>query len=92
MGKMLFSGAVLFRKLGFLRRAMLEMIRSEQTHQPARRPMSSVVWDMFTGSAPYSDILMRSLKPQFFVPFLIHCAKAPFATHRHSPEAIGEAR
>jgi hypothetical protein len=27
--------------------------------------MSSVLWDVFTGSAPYKDVLVRSFHPGF---------------------------
>jgi hypothetical protein len=27
--------------------------------------MSSVLWDVFTGSAPYREILLRTLHPRF---------------------------
>lgn len=27
--------------------------------------MSSVLWDVFTGSAPYTSVLMRTLHPAF---------------------------
>ena len=30
-----------------------------------RRPMSGVLWDVFTGSAPYRDVLVRTMKPAF---------------------------
>jgi len=42
----------------------------EQQKAGSRRPMSMVLWDTFTGSAPYRDILMRTLHPAFFLRFL----------------------
>jgi hypothetical protein len=27
--------------------------------------MSTVLWDMFTGSAPYRDVFVRTLDPRF---------------------------
>ena len=32
--------------------------------------MSTVMWDMFTGSAPYRDVFMRTLRPAFLSRFL----------------------
>jgi CRP-like cAMP-binding protein len=46
------------------RRAMLRMITAEQ--KGGREPvMSTIVWDMFTGSAPYKEIFLRGLNPVF---------------------------
>ena len=37
----------------------------EQTKAGRRRDMSQVLWDMFTGSAPYREIVALSLHPRF---------------------------
>jgi hypothetical protein len=50
------------QKRAFAQRGMLRMVQREQRLEPARRLMSSVLWDMFTGSAPYADILRPLLK------------------------------
>ncbi len=53
-------------------RAMLRMIASEQ-HKPAsQQRMSAITWDIFTGSAPYKDILLRMFHPAFWSRFLWH--------------------
>jgi len=33
--------------------------------------MSTVLWDTFTGSAPYTDVFMRTLSPAFLYRFLL---------------------
>jgi flavin-dependent dehydrogenase len=76
LGTGLFMGAAVFRKLGFLRRAMLQKIRKEQKSRTRRPVLSMVMWDMFTGSASYRDILFRSLTPLFLLPLLGGCLKA----------------
>jgi hypothetical protein len=35
----------------------------EQQMVSEKRRMSSILWDTFTGSAPYKDILKRGLNP-----------------------------
>jgi flavin-dependent dehydrogenase len=64
-GQVAFLLTRLARKLRPLRHAMLRMAAREQ-HQPgARRAMSRVLWDIFSGSAPYADIFARMLAPAF---------------------------
>lgn len=76
IGKVLFLGTALFRKRGFLSRAMVEMTRKEQNSQSRRLAMSTVLWDMFSGSAPYRDVFLRSLTPGFLLPFSVQCLNA----------------
>ena len=64
-------GAVLFtcseqQKRPFIQRGMLRMVEREQRSLPEQRPISSVLWDMFTGSAPYADILRRFMAPRLW--------------------------
>ncbi|MEO5919066.1 MAG: cyclic nucleotide-binding domain-containing protein [Candidatus Limnocylindrales bacterium] len=50
------------QRLKILRRAIVSITRDEQLH--GRRPrLSGVLWDIFSGSAPYSDIFRRMLDP-----------------------------
>jgi flavin-dependent dehydrogenase len=50
------------QRLRILRRAILAITGDEQRH--GRRPrLSGVLWDIFSGSAPYSDIFRRMLDP-----------------------------
>jgi hypothetical protein len=81
LGKLMFSGATLFRKLGFLSRAMVQTTRNEQRSESSGFAMSTVLWDMFTGSAAYRDVFLRSMKPDFVFPFAIESVKALFRVH-----------
>ena len=76
IGKTIFLGSIFFRKLRFLRRAMLHMIEREQNSPSERRAMSTVMWNTFTGSASYRDIMIRSLMPDFVFPFAFESLKA----------------
>ena len=66
-GKVIFSVTNLIQHTRFARRAILRMTASEQEKAGKNRRMSMVLWDMFTGSAPYKDIFIRTLNPLFLM-------------------------
>ncbi len=51
--------------LGPLLRGVLRMASAEQRAPGVARRMSIVLWDMFTGSAPYREVFFRTLDPRF---------------------------
>jgi hypothetical protein len=54
------------QRLRIMRRAIIAIARDEQAH--GRRPrLSGVLWDIFSGSAPYSDIFRRMFDPMLIV-------------------------
>jgi flavin-dependent dehydrogenase len=65
IANVIFGATTLVRKLPFLQAGVLRMTTREQAGTSADRPMSSVLWDVFTGSAPYREILLRTLRPRF---------------------------
>ena len=65
MGKFVFFVTRQIQKRRFTRRAILRMTAHEQTASPLERRLSMVLWDTFTGSAPYREILLRTVAPQF---------------------------
>jgi flavin-dependent dehydrogenase len=65
IAKVIFAVTTLIQKLRFVRRGVLRMTAGEQAGAGPDRPMSSVLWDVFTGSAPYKEILLRTLHPSF---------------------------
>jgi hypothetical protein len=65
IGKWVFKFVPLMHRSRILRRGILRMVRAEQDRPGGARPMSMVLWDMFTGSAPYRDVLRRTLHPSF---------------------------
>lgn len=75
IGKALFLGSSFFRRLSIPRAAMLRLIEKEQALPSSRRAMSTVMWNIFTGSASYRTILLRSLMPDFMFPFAAACLK-----------------
>lgn len=67
VGKFIFWVVGYIQKLRFAREAMLRMIVSETDKPGALRRMSTVQWDMYTGSSSYNDILRRILHPAFIL-------------------------
>jgi flavin-dependent dehydrogenase len=65
IGRLIFAVCHLIQKLRFSRRAVHRMTFLEQKTPNSRRLMSSVLWDVFTGSAPYREVLIRTLHPAF---------------------------
>ena len=62
---MIFSGSHLFQKWRFSRRAILRMTTREQQRDADGRHMSSILWDVFSGSAPYREVMARAFHPGF---------------------------
>lgn len=47
-------------------RATLRMVAGEQGKPAGQRWMSEIIWDVFTGSAPYREVLWRMFNPAFW--------------------------
>jgi flavin-dependent dehydrogenase len=65
IGRVIFMTTTVLKRLRFSRRAILRMTRREQEQNGGTRHMSSVLWNMFTGSAPYREIFLATLHPAF---------------------------
>jgi flavin-dependent dehydrogenase len=65
MGKVVFGFGGLVQKARFARRGVLRMTANEQARAGGQRRMSEVLWDLFSGSAPYTDVLLRTLHPAY---------------------------
>jgi flavin-dependent dehydrogenase len=65
IGKVIFLVTRLIQSSRFARRAVLRMTKKEQSRLDVERRMSMVLWDMFTGSSPYRDIFVRTIRPTF---------------------------
>ncbi len=64
-GSLIFGVVHWIKALGPLVRGVVRMTANEQTRPGAARRMSIVLWDMFTGSAPYRDVFFHTLDPRF---------------------------
>ncbi len=65
VGEVMFAVTTLIQRLAFARRGLLRMTSREQSGPPGAAVMSRVLWDMFTGSASYRRVFMRTLSPRF---------------------------
>ncbi|MGE5199377.1 MAG: NAD(P)/FAD-dependent oxidoreductase, partial [Rhodospirillaceae bacterium] len=63
MGRLAFVFTRVAQRLTVARRAILLMTLAEQQRAGDERRMSGILWDMFSGSAPYRDIFLRMLHP-----------------------------
>ncbi|MBI2988188.1 MAG: hypothetical protein HYY45_15590 [Deltaproteobacteria bacterium] len=70
LGKIIFAITRQIQKRRKDRGGVLRMVSREQRTERGPRRMSMVLWDVFTGSAPYRDILLRSLHPFFLGRFV----------------------
>jgi CRP-like cAMP-binding protein/flavin-dependent dehydrogenase len=70
VGKVIFAITRLIQMARAARKGLVRMTREEQETAGGPRRMSGVLWDTFTGSAPYSDVFRRSLHPMFLGRFL----------------------
>lgn len=69
VGRLAFTFTKIAQHTRLLRRALLRMTIAEQHRAGRDRQLSGVLWDMFSGSAPYSDIFHRMLQPAFMARF-----------------------
>jgi len=65
IGKIVFGITGLIQKTTVLRKGVLRMTTAEQESREWNPRMSDVLWDTFTGSAPYGDVFRRALHPAF---------------------------
>ncbi|MEO5363670.1 MAG: hypothetical protein H7838_08610 [Magnetococcus sp. DMHC-8] len=76
IGRFIFWITLFYQEWNFLRRGMVQMVKDEQPMPGQRRQMSRVLWDTFTGSASYREILFRTLHPRFFIRLLMATLRA----------------
>jgi flavin-dependent dehydrogenase len=69
IGKIIFAFTTIFKHSRISRRAIFRMTSREQEREGGRH-MSSVLWNMFTGSAPYREIFLRTFHPGFIAGLL----------------------
>jgi flavin-dependent dehydrogenase len=79
IGKLIFWFTRQIQKRSVARRAVLKMVAQEQEKPGAERHMSTVLWDMFTGSASYREILLRAFHPGFWGRFALDLISSLFS-------------
>jgi hypothetical protein len=69
-GRIIYTVTAIIQHLAFVRKGVLRMVLREQSRPDAPARMSSILWDVFTGSAPYRDVFLRTLHPLFILQLL----------------------
>ena len=80
-GRLIFATVHWIKAVRPLLGGVMRMSAREQTDPDAARRMSIVLWDMFTGSAPYREIFVRTLDPRFLGRFTWESARAAVGRH-----------
>jgi flavin-dependent dehydrogenase len=80
IGKVIFLFTQQIQKRTIARQAVLKMVAREQSKPGKNRHMSTVLWDMFTGSAPYRQILLRTFHPGFWGRFIMDIISSLFSS------------
>jgi hypothetical protein len=80
-GRLIFTVTSHIKRHRHDQRGLLRMVRREQTGTADAGRMSSVLWDTFTGGAPYREVFLRTLHPGFLASFCIQ-AILGFRTRR----------
>jgi hypothetical protein len=65
IGRVMFAFSHVFKHARFTRRAILRKTTREQIGSGNEKRLSFVLWNMFTGSAPYREIFVSALHPRF---------------------------
>ena len=65
VGRFVFAVTRQIQHRRIFRRGLWRLVSKEQKNSGTPSRMSGVLWDTFTGSAPYKSVLMRSIHPAF---------------------------
>lgn len=84
LGKLVFFVSRLLQQRKYARRGMWRMVSQEQGVSGGQRRLSSVLWDTFTGSAPYASVLRRTMHPAFVGSLAWNTLRENFRAWKHS--------
>ena len=73
IGKIVFGITTMIQKVRIARKGVLRMTTAEQESADGVQRMSDVLWDTFTGSAPYREVFIRTLSPAFLLRLAYEC-------------------
>lgn len=82
LGKLIFLVTRIIQRYRFLRRGVCRMVNLEQSNRGGRPRMSTVLWNTFTGSAPYREILLSTFHPAFLLKFAWNIVAANLGSQR----------
>ena len=83
-GKLIFLVTRVIQKYRFLRRGVCRMVNYEQSNHSGLPRMSTVLWNTFTGSAPYREILQSTFHPAFLLKFAWNILAANLTARRNN--------
>jgi len=86
IGRVIFAFTTVFKLSRIPRRAVYRMASREQEGD-GQRHMSTVLWNMFTGSAPYREIFLRTLHPGFIAGLIWNLLLGVRSTNGKTKEA-----
>ncbi len=86
IGKLVFAVTRIIQRYRFLRRGLCRMVTIEQKNRGRHPRMSAILWNTFTGSAPYREILMNALHPAFLFRFAWNILAGNVPTWRNACE------
>lgn len=87
VGKVMFATNTVFKHSRMTRRAMLRMAQKEQLRPGAKPHMSSLLWNMFTGSAPYTEMFRGTFHPGFIAHLILNLGAALWPDRKRIKEA-----
>jgi flavin-dependent dehydrogenase len=87
-GRLVFGVAGLAQRARFARRGILRMTVNEQHLVDKPRRMSEVLWDLFSGSAPYRDVFLRALHPAYVADLVWNLIAGNVSRSDHKEEAV----
>ena len=88
IGRVVFAVNSAIKKRSYALGGLVRMVNREQQDARARKRMSGVVWDTFTGSAPYKDIFKRTLHPLFVMRYLSDIAAEVWPIRRRRQRSL----
>jgi flavin-dependent dehydrogenase len=86
IGRLIFWVVTKIQKLRIARKGMLRMILNEQSKPGSILRMSTVQWDMYTGSSSYKEIFMRIFNPAFLLRLSWDMLSSIFAKDSDPPQ------
>jgi flavin-dependent dehydrogenase len=84
-GRYLYMITDIYRKNRLLTKGLIETVRKEQGGADDFRPLSSMLWDMFTGNERYKRILPKALSIKMHVNLWGQVAKALTSSNHKGP-------
>jgi len=92
VGKFIFLITKIIQKSAMLKTGLLHMVAWEQKKEDSKRLMSAALWDTFTGSAGYRNILWRFLHPALLFNFIWNIIYANIKSIKYKYHGRKEAR